>query len=309
MGLEHPHHHYHSLTSNRRRLTWCLLLTLAFFLVELVGGFLTNSLALLSDAGHMLSDVGTLGLSLAAMWWAAKPATERKTFGYHRLEILVALINGLLLWGIAAFIFIEGYHRWQDPPPVRSGLMLVIASGGLLVNLIAAWLLMPAQKKSLNLRSAFLHVLADGLGSVGAIAASLIMLWQGWYWFDPLVSFFIALLIIFCSWNLVREAADILMESTPKHINLAAVQEKLLAVPGIQDLHDLHIWSIATGLHAISLHVVVAEDLDPDQVRCDLEAVLHQEFGLTHATIQVEKPAQACTAFCLWHPQTPPAKS
>lgn len=307
MGLGSQHQHF-SPALGRQRLMVCLLLTFGFFLVELVGGFLTNSLALLSDAGHMLSDVGTLAFSLTAIWWAAKPPTPTKTFGYHRLEILAALINGLVLWGIAAVIIIEGYQRWLAPPPVRSGLMFFIATAGLGVNLLAAWLLFPAQKKSINIRSAFLHVLADGLGSLGAVAASLAMLWRGWYWFDPLASFFIAILIVLGSWHLVKEAADILMESTPRHIDLQAVKEKLLAVPGVIDLHELHIWSIASGLYAISLHAVIADNCQPEEVRCRLEDILHDGFGLEHTTIQIETQGFSCPDYCLWHPQAPATK-
>lgn len=306
MGPASPHP-YHSAYQGRRRLSLCLIITFTFFLVELVGGFLTNSLALLSDAGHMFSDVGTMALSLFAMHWAAKPPTHTKTFGYHRLEILAALVNGLLLWALAAIIIYEGYQRWFNPPPVRSGLMLLIALAGLGVNGLVAWILFPAQKKSLNLRSAFLHVLADGLGSLGAVAASLVMLWRRWYWFDPLVSFFIAFLILAGSWHLIREAADILLESTPSHIDLRELRQKLLAVPGVLDLHELHLWSIATGLYAISLHAVVEAEADPEQIRCGLETVLRQEFGLEHTTIQIEKPGLVCPDHCLWHPKAPAA--
>ncbi len=203
------------LAQDRRGLLLSLILAFIFFLVELVGGIWTNSLALISDAGHMFSDVGALGFSLIALSWAAKPPTPDKTYGYHRLEILAALINSLLLWGITIVIFLEAYHRLQEPPVVKSSAMLVIAVVGLAVNIFSAWLLYPSQERSINLRSAFLHVLADGLGSLAAIGASLVMLLKGWYWFDPLVSFFIGLLIIGASWQLIQEATEILMESTP----------------------------------------------------------------------------------------------
>ena len=218
---------------DRRSLKICLFLNAVFFLVELGGGIWTNSLALVSDAGHMFSDVGALGFSLTAIIWAARPPTPAKTYGYHRLEILAALINGLILWGITAWIFFVAIQRVQDPPAVKSYPMLIIALVGLLVNLASAWLLYPSQHRSINLRSAFLHLAADAVGSVAAIVASLAMLLKGWYWFDPLVSFFIGILIIAASWQLIQEATEILMESTPRHLDIQKVSQSLEQVPGV----------------------------------------------------------------------------
>ncbi len=289
-------------TRDRRGLILSLILAVVFFLVELVGGIWTNSLALISDAGHMFSDVGALGFSLVAITWAAKLPTPAKTFGYHRLEILAALINGLILWGITAVIFFEAYQRLQEPPVVKSGAMLVIAAAGLGVNILSAWLLYPSQDRSINLRSAFLHVLADGLGSVAAIGASLAMLLKGWYWFDPLVSFFIGFLIIAASWQLIQEAAEILMESTPRHLDVQEVTEKLELVQGVINIHDLHIWTITSGLYTLSVHAVVNGSRDREAVRCEMREILKDQFSLDHTTIQIEEEPHACPHLCLLRP-------
>ncbi len=287
---------------DRRGLMLSLTLAFAFFLVELLGGIWTNSLALISDAGHMFSDVGALGFSLVAITWAAKPPTPAKTYGYHRLEILAALINGLVLWGFTAFIFFEAYQRLQEPPVVKSGAMLIIAVVGLGVNILSAWLLYPSQDRSINLRSAFVHVLADGLGSLAAIGASLAMLWKGWYWFDPLVSFVIGLLIIGASWQLIQEAAEILMQSTPRHLDVQKVTKRLEQVPGVINIHDLHIWTITSGLYTLSVHAVVNGSRDREAVRCEMMVILKDQFGLEHTTIQIEEELHACPHFCLLRP-------
>lgn len=299
MGPGHEHHR----SQDRRALVLSLTLVFIFFLVELVGGLWTNSLALISDAGHMFSDVGALLFSLVAITWAAKPPTPAKTFGYHRLEILAALINGLVLWGICGIIFFEAYQRLWEPPAVKSGPMLLIAGTGLVVNIISAWLLFPSQERSINLRSAFLHVVADGLGSVVAITASLAMLWRGWYWFDPLASLLIGILIITGSWRLIQEALEILMEATPRHLDIQAVAQTLEEVPGVKSIHDLHIWTITSGLYALSVHAVVNGSRRRDDVRCEMAAVLKEDFGLEHTTIQIEEEATACGEFCLWRPR------
>jgi len=286
----HLQPHAQRFLSSRRRLFLAFWTQLIFFGVELVGGILTNSLALLADAGHMLSDVGALGLSLLALFWAARPPTPQKTYGYHRLEILVALINGLALWAMAAYIFFEAYGRFFKPPQVSSGPMLIIASLGLLVNIFGVLVLYPTREHSINLRSAFLHLLADSLGSVAAIAAALAILLKGWYWFDPLAGGIIGVMIILGSWQLVWEAADILLEATPKHINLDEVQEALKAHPGVNQIHDLHVWTIASGLYAVSVHVVVGDGQDRDCLTWEFEELLKRRFGLEHSTIQTEGP-------------------
>jgi cobalt-zinc-cadmium efflux system protein len=289
-GSAHAHHHQHRLESSRWRLRLAFWTQFVFFLVELVGGILTNSLALMADAGHMLSDVGALGLSLLALMWTTRPPTERKTFGYHRLEILVALINGLVLWAIAGGIFYAAVERFFQPPEVSSRPLMIIATLGLLVNLLGMYVLMPSREQNLNLRSAFLHLLGDSFGSVAAIAAGAAIWWRGWYWFDPLAGAIVGVLIIFSSWQLVWEAADILLESTPRHIDLDEVQQSLENHPQVQRVHDLHIWTIASGIFALSVHVTIDNHLNRDCLTWELEELLRHRFGLEHNTIQIEGP-------------------
>lgn len=286
---------------NRRRLWLAFWSQALFFVVELAGGILTNSLALLADAAHMLGDVAALGLSLVAFIWATKPPTARKTYGYHRLEILAALVNGLLLWGMAIYIFYEAYQRVAQPPSINSLPLLVLAAVGLLVNLLGVYILYPGQRQNINLRSAFLHLLADSLGSLAAIGAGLAIWLQGWYWFDPLAGTVIGIMVIAGSWRLVWEAADVLMEATPRHLDLGEVQAALAAYPGVKQIHDLHIWTISTGMYALSVHVVLAGEADRDCLGRDLEALLYDRFGLEHNTIQIEGQDGACPSFCRWH--------
>jgi cobalt-zinc-cadmium efflux system protein len=286
----HPHPHEERFQSSRRRLILAFWSQLAFFVVELVAGILTNSLALQADAGHMLSDVAALGLSLLALLWTLKPPTPQKTYGYHRLEILAALINGLLLWGISIYIFYEAYSRFFTPPQLNGLPMVIVAALGLLVNLFGVLILYPSREQSLNLRSAFLHLLADSLGSVATIVAGGLILWLGWYWFDPLAGAVIGVMIIIGSWQLVLEATNILLEATPKHIDLDEVKATLEAYPGVEQVHDLHIWTIASGIHALSVHVAVGNNKDRDCLTWELEDLLYHRFGMEHTTIQTEGP-------------------
>ncbi|MHB9074874.1 MAG: cation diffusion facilitator family transporter [Desulfobaccales bacterium] len=284
------HNHHNHFASSRSRLWLAFWTQLAFLVVEVVGGIVANSLALLADAGHMLSDVGALGLSLIALAWTARPPTDRKTYGYHRLEILVALVNGLVLWAIAAFIFYEAAWRIFQPPTVSGRPLMIIASLGLLVNLLGMYVLMPSRGHNLNLRSAFLHLLGDSLGSVAAIAAGVAIWWRGWYWLDPLAGGLVGVLIIISSWQLVWEAAEILMEATPRHIPLDEVQQSLETHPQVLQVHDLHIWTIASGIYALSVHVTIDNHLNRDCLTGELEELLRDRFGLDHNTIQIEGP-------------------
>lgn len=297
------HPHAHRFESSRWRLTLAFATQAVFFIVELVGGILTNSLALLADAGHMLSDVGALGLSLLALRFTLKPPTPQKTYGYHRLEILAALINGLVLLAMSAYIFYEGYQRFFQPPAISSVPMLIIASLGLAVNLFGVAILFPARGHGLNLRSAFLHLMADSLGSVAAIAAGLAILFKGWYWFDPLAAGVIGLMIVIGSWQLVFEAADILMESTPKEINLEEVEAALNRHAGVKDIHDLHIWTIASGLYSLSAHVVVEDGRNRDCLTRELEELLRHRFGIEHTTLQLEGPGYENPQVCSLYPE------
>jgi cobalt-zinc-cadmium efflux system protein len=272
-----------------RRLLWLALsLTGGYCVVEFIGGWLTNSLALLSDAGHMLSDVTAMGLSLFAVYIATLPVTSQKTFGYYRAEILAAFLNGLALWLVAGIIFREAYYRFFSPPEVHGQGVVLIASIGLAVNILTAWILHGAHLANLNIRGVFLHVLSDALGSVGAITAGLLILWTGWYWVDPAISLGISLLILFSSFSLVRESIDILMQATPRHINLAEVQRSLEKVPGVERIHDLHIWTLTSGLFTLTAHAVTDGTQDHQILLDSLEQTIQERFGINHITIQIE---------------------
>jgi cobalt-zinc-cadmium efflux system protein len=265
-----------------------LVLLAGYTVVEVIGGLLTGSLALLADAGHMLSDVMSIGLALLAIWLAQRPPTFARSFGYQRAEILVALINGAALVAIGIWIFVEAYQRFSDPPDVLGGWMLAVAAVGLLVNVLAAVILWGRQSDSLNMRAALRHVLADLLGSVGVIAAALIILATGWLYADPLISVLIGALVLGSSWTILRESVDILLESTPAGVDAREVARLMLAVDGVRDVHDLHIWTITSGFPALSAHVLVSRGEDCHDRRRQLERLLAVEFGITHSTLQVE---------------------
>lgn len=269
------------------RLRWVLALTGTFMVVEAVGGWLAGSLALLADAGHMLTDVGALGLSLLTAWIAQRPADDSKTYGYLRWEILAALVNGAALFGIAAWVVVEAVQRIQDPQPVRTGLFLAIASAGLLVNLASLAALHSHREASLNVRGAYLHVLGDALGSVGAVAAALIIALTGWTLADPIVSVLLSVLILVGAWRLLRDSTDILLESVPRHVSLAEVQRRMLAVPGVEAVHDLHVWAVTSGMVAMSGHAVVPDLEAHPGVLEGIKAELG-ELGIGHVTIQLE---------------------
>ncbi len=288
-GARHSHSHGRAARS-RRRLSMVLVLTAVYMLAEAVGGWMTGSLALLADAGHMLTDVAALALALIAVWFGSRPATSSKTFGYYRLEILAALINGVALILISLLIFYEAYQRWAAPPAVRSGLMMLVATGGLIINLVCAWLLHGDHKDDLNMRGARLHIIGDALGSVGAILAGGLMWLYGWYAADPLFSCLISLLIIWSSWHLIRESTNVLLEGTPAHINLAAVEDVILQTDGVEDVHDLHVWTITSGREALSAHVIHAETISQADILKELRTKLSDRFGVDHLTIQLETP-------------------
>lgn len=283
------HQHRHR-TDSRKRLTLVLILTALYMLAEAAGGWWTGSLALLADAGHMLTDVAALGLALMAAWFGSRPATSSKTFGYHRLEILAALINGVALVVIALLIFYEAYQRWSSPPNVQGGVVMIIASGGLVINLVCAWILHARDEIDLNVRGARLHVISDALGSVGAIAAGAVMSVYGWYTADPLFSVFIATMIVWSSWRLIRDSTNVLLEGTPAHINLAAVEDAILRTEGVDAVHDLHVWTITSGREALSAHVIHAYSISQPELLKELRAKLHDHFGVDHLTIQMETP-------------------
>lgn len=285
MGLNHAGD---QRAASRRALVLVLVLLAGYTVVEVVGGLLTGSLALLADAGHMLSDVMSIGLALFAIWLAQRPPTFARSFGYQRAEILVALLNGATLVAIAIWIFVEAYQRFSDPPDVLGGWMLAVAAVGLVVNVLAAVILWRRQSDSLNMRAALRHVFADMLGSVGVIAAALIILVTGWVYADPLISVLIGALVLGSSWTILRESVDILLESTPAGIDAREVARRMLAVEGVRDVHDLHIWTITSGFPALSAHVLVSHGEDCHDRRRQLELLLADEFGIAHSTLQVE---------------------
>jgi cobalt-zinc-cadmium efflux system protein len=286
----HLGHKHGRASDSRRKLSLVLLLTAIYMVAEAVGGWWTGSLALMADAGHMLTDVAALGLALLAAWFSARPATSNKTFGYHRLEILAALVNGVTLVVISILILYEAYQRWAAPPLVRGNVVMLIATGGLGINLISAWILHGRHEIDLNIRGAWLHVISDALGSVGAIVAGALMWLYGWYAADPLFSALIGILIVWSSWRLIRESTNVLLEGTPAHINLAAVEESILRTEGVDNVHDLHVWTITSGREALSAHVIHGYGVSQPDLLKELRAKLHDRFGVDHLTIQMETP-------------------
>ena len=288
--------HSHGRAASRRNLTIALGLTVGYMVVELVGGFLANSLSLLADAGHMITDAGAIGLALLAMWIAGRPASIERTFGLHRTEVLAALANALALWLIAGLIFFESYRRFLDVPAVDGRLMLVVGGVGLLVNLAAAAVLRPSAKESLNVEGAFLHVVSDVLGSIAVIGAGLLILTTGWVLADPIFGAVIGLLIVISSARLLWKVLHVLMEGTPAHLDLHGLCQRLERLDGITGVHDIHAWSITTGYDALSAHVTAdaAALNNPGQVLERLRNIASQEFGISHVTIQLEASEDGC---------------
>jgi len=282
----HEHHHQPAGT---RYLGIALGITLSFFIIELVGGLLTNSLALLTDAWHMLNDVLALGFALVAAWLALRPVSMTRTYGYYRAEILAAFLNGIFLWAVVIFIFYEAFQRLLQPAEVESLNMLVIAVFGLLANGLSAVALSRSRDESLNVRGAFLHVIADILGSVGAISAGLVMFFTQWYYADPLISLMIGALIFYGSGKLIRDALNVLLEGVPSHIDVNVLERRMLEVKGVKGVHDLHVWCITpTKMCCMSSHVVVDEGIDRRKLISTLINMLKEEFGIDHTTIQLE---------------------
>jgi len=257
-------------------------------LAEAIGGWYANSLALIADAGHMLADVAALCLTLAAFWFASRPATSRKTYGYYRLEILAAFVNGIALAMISLWVIYEAALRWQSPPAVHGFALISIAAGGLLVNLFAAWLLGSEKDLNLNMRAAWLHVLGDLLGSAAAIVAGLLILGFGWLAADPIVSILISIVIIYSSWRLILDSVNILLEGTPSHIDLAAVESAILSTNGVGGVHDLHVWTISSGMDALSAHICHDGSIGHSELLATVRDTLHEQFSIDHLTIQME---------------------
>ena len=284
----HPHDHR---SASRRALTIVLLLTLVFTVVEVVGGVLTDSLALLADAGHMVSDVVALALALIALTLAQRPSSPRRSFGFQRAEILAAFVNGLALVLVSAWIVWEAIQRFDDPPEILGGWMLVVALVGLAVNAFAATILLRSGRESLNVDAAFRHVLADLLGSAGVLVAALVIVLTGWERVDPIVSILIAVLIVASAWTILRDSTAILMEETPSGIDADEVARAIVEVDGVASVHDLQVWRITSGFDALSAHVLVGQGEDCHARRRDVERMIAERFGITHTTLQVDHDA------------------
>jgi cobalt-zinc-cadmium efflux system protein len=283
-------HHRSATAAHRGRLSAVFAITVAVLVVEVAGAALSGSLALLADAGHVLADGAGIGLALLAIRFAARPASPQRTFGYYRLEILAAVVNAVLLFGVAGFVLVEAWRRLTEPPEVASGLMLAVAAAGLAANAGSMWLLRDGQQHSLNLRGAYLEVLGDLLGSVAVLAAAAVIALTGFQAADPIASALIGVLILPRTWRLLREAVDVLLEAAPKGVDLAEVRQHLIGTTGVTDVHDLHAWTITSGLPVLSVHVVLERGADAGKVLDGLGDCLAGHFDIEHSTFQLEQP-------------------
>lgn len=282
------HSHASAASANSSRLLVVLCLSTTLFVLELVTGLLTNSLALIADAGHVLSDAAGVALALLAIWFAARPATARQTFGYYRMEILAAVVNAVILFGLAGFILVEAWRRFGQQPEIMTGPMLVVAFIGLAANLFSARLLRESAKQSLNMRGAYLEVLGDALGSVAVVVAAIVIAVTGLRAADAIASALIGVLIVPRTWTLLREAVDVLLEATPKGIDMAHVRQHILDAPGVRDVHDLHAWTITSGMNVVSAHVVLEDGAPAAPALESLSACLADDFDIEHSTFQIE---------------------
>jgi len=286
--------HSHALpTSGNERSLWVALgLTTAFMIAEVIGGFVTGSLALISDAAHMFTDTAALAIALAAIRVARRPADAQRTYGYHRFEILAAAFNALLLFGVALYILFEAYSRFKNPAEIQTGAMLGIAALGLVVNVISMRLLSGGKDSSLNVKGAYLEVWSDMLGSIGVIAGALLIRFTGWAWIDPLIAAAIGLWVLPRTWILLKESLNILLEGVPQGVELPKVAEAMGSLKGIQSVHDLHIWALTSGKASLTAHVVYAPGTQPEELLEPLKAMLAKRFQVFHTTLQME--AKAC---------------
>ena len=287
---EHTHGSYSLISTNQRRLLVALSITGLMTIVELAGGLISNSLALIGDAGHMFTDTLALGLSLFALNLTKRPASQTKTYGYYRAEILAALVNGTILVLVSAYIFYEAYHRFVSPPEVRGGLMLIVAAIGLAANVVGISVLRSAGSRNLNVKSAFLHMLSDTLSSLGVIAAGAIILLTGRTIADPIISIIIGLLILRGAGGLVWESVNILLEAVPKNLDVSRINDAVRKIKGVRDIHDVHLWAITSGMYAMSCHLLIEDQMVSNctQIVDEVNRMLSQEFGISHATVQLE---------------------
>jgi cobalt-zinc-cadmium efflux system protein len=286
--MTHQEEHHDAIVGKPLKVT--LGLVLVIMIAEIIGGVLSNSLALLSDAGHMLTDALALGLSLFAVSLARRPATPTRTYGYHRAEIMAALANGTLLILISIFIFYEAYRRFFETPVVKSPLMLIVASIGLVANLIGMFLLKKGSRQNINVKAAFWHVIGDTLSSVGVIIAGVIIFFTGWYIADPILAVVIGVVIFWGAVRIVRESVDILLESVPEHVQVEKLTAAVKNVPGVEDLHDVHIWTITSGIYALSAHLKIADQMvsESGDILVKVNEILAHDFNITHTTLQLE---------------------
>ena len=293
----HDHDHAaHMRGASRRSLTAALVLILGFMCVEVVGGILSGSLALLADAGHMLTDAASIALALMAMHFGNRAASARRTFGYRRLEILAALANALTLWAVSVWVVIEAVQRFSDTPEVRGGMMLTIGTAGLLVNLAAAWILHRPAKHNLNVEGAFQHVVADLLGSVAVVVSGVLVWAFGWYIADPVLSVLIGVLIVVSAWRLLTKVVHVLLEGAPDHIDVHRLCGAFEEAEGVVTVHDVHIWTLAPGYDALTAHVMVEPDYpaENDGLLDRLRRIAYEQFNLQHVTLQLERSTELC---------------
>jgi cobalt-zinc-cadmium efflux system protein len=288
-GHGHAHHHHHRDVGGNERVLWlALALTGGFTLVEAIAGWLTGSLALISDAAHMFTDSAALGVALAAARFGRLPADSKRTYGYHRFESLAAAFNAGLLFAVAFYILFEAWRRFVEPAPIHTTGMLVVAVTGLLVNLAAARLLHSGSKSNLNMKSAYLEVMADLVGSAGVIVAALVIHFTGRTWVDPLVAVLIGLWVVPRTWVLFKASINILLEGVPDGLDMGEVRASILKVPGVCGVHDLHVWAVASNETSLSAHVVVNSASDSEGALAGVARVLDEQFRIRHSTIQVE---------------------
>lgn len=287
---EHNHRHLSSVNANQRRLLIALAITGSMTIVELVGGLMSNSLALLGDAGHMFTDTLALGLSLLALTLAKRPASRKRTYGFYRAEVLAALTNGAVLILITVYIFYEAYQRFVEPPEVEGGLMLGVAAIGLVANVVGISILRSASRDNLNVKGAFLHMWGDAASSVAVIAGGIVILVTGWTVADPVISILIGILILRGAAGLVLESSDILLEAVPKHLDVGQISDGLKEVRGVRDVHDMHLWTITSGIYALSCHVLIEDQMVSDSARIveEINETLGKKFGIGHSTLQLE---------------------
>jgi cobalt-zinc-cadmium efflux system protein len=281
------HHHHHHRHEDSRLMTIVLLINLVMLAAGVVGGLVFDSLALLADAGHVLADVAAIGLALFAAWMASRPASPQRTFGFRRTEIFAAFANGVTLVAVSVFVFVEAISRMSHPPDVGGAGVLAVGALGLAGNALATWLLMRGDRTNVNLEGVLRHSAADALGSLGVILAGLLVVTTGWNQADPVVSIAIGVLILIGSWRLLREPFDVLMESAPEGIDVQDVGTAMCSVPGVREVHDLHVWTVTSGFPALAAHIRSDPSESADEVRERVEAVLRERFGLDHTTLQV----------------------